>query len=79
MVTELFLTSDGNGIVPYLGFAIENHKTDLKLIWEGKTESSFDYYRKVLEDTPSLGKNINYELAFSECNKKKNVQKILLK
>lgn len=32
-----------------------------------------------MEDTPSLGKNINYELAFSECNKKKNVQKILLK
>ena len=77
--TSVWYIADGNGIVPYLGFAIENHKTDLKLIWEGKTESSFEYYRKVLEDTPSLGKNINYELAFSECNKKKNVQNILLK
>ena len=57
----------------------ENHKIDLKLTWESKIESSFEYYREVLEDTPSLGKNINYELAFFECNKKTNVQNNLLK
>jgi len=78
-VTSVWYIADGPGIVPYLGSVIENHKTDLKLIWEGKTESSFEYYREVLEDTPSLGKNINYELAFSECNKKTNVQNILIK
>jgi len=78
-VTSVWYIADGTGIVPYLGFAIENHKTDLKLIWEGNTESSFEYYREVLEETPSLGKNINYELAFSECNKSTNVQNILLK
>ena len=78
-VTSVWYITDGNGIVPYLGSMNENHKTDLKLIWEDKTESSIEYYREVLEDTPSLGKNINYEIAFFECNNKTNIQDILLK
>ena len=78
-VTSVWYIADGAGTVPYLGSVNENHKIDLKLTWEGKIESSFEYYREVLEDTPSLGKNINYELAFFECNKKTNVQNNLLK
>ena len=53
-VTSVWYIAGGNGTVPYLGSLNENHKTYLKLIWEGKTESSFEYYREVLEDTPSL-------------------------
>ena len=78
-VSSVCYVSDCTGIVPYLGYVNENHETPLKLIWGGKTESSFEYYREVLENTPSLRKKIYYELAFSECNRKKHVQEILLK
>ena len=53
-VTSVWYIADGTGTFPYLGSLNENHKTYLNLIWEGKTESSFKYFREFLEDTPSL-------------------------
>ena len=76
---SVWLIANGTGIAPYLGMMAENQKSSLKLIWGGRTESSFDIYKPYVERAVENGSLDSYELALSRVGNKKYVQDILEK
>lgn len=76
---SVWLVSNGTGIAPYLGMLQETPKMQVTVTWGGKTETSFDYYRKVLDSHKSRKQKIKYQLALSQTKKKEYVQNLLFK
>ena len=74
---SVWLIGNGTGIAPYLGMIEENKKSSLKLIWGGRTESSFDIYKPYVEKAIEHGRMDKYELALSREENKNYVQDIL--
>jgi sulfite reductase (NADPH) flavoprotein alpha-component len=74
---SVWLIGNGTGIAPYLGMIEENQKSSLKLIWGGRTESSFDIYKPYVEKAIQDGRMDKYELALSRLDSGQYVQDIL--
>lgn len=74
---SIWLIGNGTGIAPYLGMIEENQKSPLKLIWGGRTESSFDIYKPYVEKAIQNGRMDKYELALSRVDSGQYVQDIL--
>jgi sulfite reductase (NADPH) flavoprotein alpha-component len=74
---SIWLIGNGTGIAPYLGMLEENQNASLKLIWGGRTESSFELYKPYVEKAIEHGRMDQYELALSRVENKKYVQDIL--
>jgi sulfite reductase (NADPH) flavoprotein alpha-component len=74
---SVWLIGNGTGIAPYLGMLEESQNTSLKLIWGGRTESSFELYKPYVEKAIEQGRMDTYELALSRVENKKYVQDIL--
>ena len=74
---SVWLIGNGTGIAPYLGMIEENKTSSLKLIWGGRTESSFDIYRPYIEKAIENGSMDKYELALSRVDNKQYVQDVL--
>jgi len=72
-----WLIGNGTGIAPYLGMIEENQNSSLKLIWGGRTQSSFDIYKPYVEKAIKNGRMEKYELALSRVDNKRYVQDIL--
>lgn len=61
------LIATGTGIGPYLGMTRENHqKTELQIYWGGRTQASFDLYKKELERQQRKGSIQTWRLALSQ-------------
>ncbi len=74
---SIWLIGNGTGIAPYLGMLEENQASHLKLIWGGRTTSSFDIYKPYAERAINNGRMEKYELALSREVNSKYVQDIL--
>lgn len=74
---SVWLIGNGTGIAPYLGMIEENKNSSLKLIWGGRTQSSFDLYKPYVEKAIEHGRMDAYELALSREDDKNYVQDIL--
>ena len=74
---SVWLIGNGTGIAPYLGMMGENKNSSLKLIWGGRTKSSFDIYKPYVEKAIEDGRMEKYELALSRVDNRQYVQDIL--
>jgi len=74
---SVWLIGNGTGIAPYLGMMEENQHSPLKLIWGGRTESSFHIYKPYADKAIKHGRMEKYELALSREGNSKYVQDIL--
>jgi sulfite reductase (NADPH) flavoprotein alpha-component len=74
---SIWLIGNGTGIAPYLGMIDENKDAKLRLIWGGRTASSFDLYKPYIEKAMEQGRMEKFELALSRDGKKQYVQELL--
>jgi sulfite reductase (NADPH) flavoprotein alpha-component len=76
---SVWLIGNGTGIAPFLGMIEENQNSSLKLIWGGRTASSFDLYKPYVEKAIQNGLMDKYELALSREDNGQYVQDVLAK
>ncbi|MAW65345.1 MAG: hypothetical protein CMD18_04025 [Flavobacteriales bacterium] len=74
---SVWLIGNGTGIAPFLGMIEENQNSSLKLIWGGRTVSSFDIYKPYVEKAIKNGLMDKYELALSREDNGQYVQDVL--
>jgi sulfite reductase (NADPH) flavoprotein alpha-component len=74
---SVWLIGNGTGIAPYLGMLEENTKSSLRLLWGGRTKSSFDIYKPYVEKAIENGRMEKYELALSREESGTYVQDVL--
>jgi sulfite reductase (NADPH) flavoprotein alpha-component len=74
---SVWLIGNGTGIAPFLGMIEENQNSSLKLIWGGRTASSFDLYKPYVEKAIQNGLMDKYELALSREDNGQYVQDVL--
>ena len=85
--SSVWLIANGTGIAPFLGMIIKNAKTNIQLIWGGRTKDSFQCYKEVLEDYSMRSKKNKiiqnqmntFQFALSQSNEKEHVQDLILK
>ena len=75
--TSVWMIGNGTGVAPFLGMMEENTRANLKLIWGGRHDLSFDLYKPFVEKAIEKGLMDGYELALSRTGKKQYVQNIL--
>ena len=74
---SVWMIGNGTGVAPFLGMMEENKTTKLRLIWGGRSESSFDLYQPFAQKAIDNGFMESYELALSRTGNKQYVQDIL--
>ncbi|AZQ59432.1 oxidoreductase [Maribacter sp. MJ134] len=76
---ELVCIANGTGIAPFLGIIDENEKQiPIQLFWGGKTSTSFDPYREIIDSSLNAKKLTSVQLALSqEYQEKTYVQDLL--
>ena len=71
------MISNGTGLAPFLGMMEENTATKLNLIWGGRQESSFRFYKPFIDKAIKNGLMEKYELALSRAGEKQYVQDVI--
>ena len=77
--SSVILIANGTGIAPFLGMIDENiHRIPVNLFWGGRTQSSFDFYKKYIDAAVKNKKLLDYRIALSKEGKKTYVQDLLI-
>jgi sulfite reductase (NADPH) flavoprotein alpha-component len=78
-VSSVWFIGNGTGIAPYLGMLSESTTMEKRMLWGGRTATSFDLYRGFVEEALSRKQLLKYELALSQEKEKSYVQDVLSK
>ncbi len=73
--SRIVMIANGTGIAPFLGMLHENkRKTETHLFWGGRTQDSYELYKKDIERFLQQGKLENMEICYSKEETKEYVQ-----